>query len=116
MCFFGLIGSAIGLFLPKTWELMARSPIPVPLQIVMMYVGLTVSLVSAVGMLMGKNWARLLYVAWAAAGFLIRLATAASVSVLPGLVIYLVIVFFLFRPNANRYFKGKEAAVGTTGQ
>lgn len=84
---------------------MAKSPVPIPVQFIMLYVGLTVMLVCGIGMLKGKNWARLLYVIWSAVGLVIGLATSPMKAMLiPGLLVVLIFVFFLFRPNANRYF------------
>jgi hypothetical protein len=45
-------------------ELMAKSPIPVPLQYVMLYLGLAIEILSAIFMLRAANWARLLHIGW----------------------------------------------------
>jgi hypothetical protein len=95
---------------PQVRDLMARSPIPIPVQYVISYAGLAVMIASGVGMLKGQNWARLLYVIWTAVSILLGLATApVRVMLIPGVILYGVIVFFLFRPKANQYFTESEA-------
>jgi hypothetical protein len=99
---------------PITKGLMASSPLPVPVQYAIMYVGILVMIASGLAMLKGQNWARLLYVIWGAVGSLIGLATSPmKVAMIPGLIIYAVIVFSLFRPKVNRYFDRSEAASAT---
>jgi len=104
-----LVTSTITLNNPMAQELMAKSPIPVNIQYIMMYVGLLIMLVCGVAMLKGKNWARLLYVGWSAIGFVIGIATSPiKTAMIPGLVVFLIIAFFLFRPKANEYFKATQ--------
>lgn len=92
---------------PKAMELMSQSPLPLPVQYAMIYLGLAVTFVSGIAMLKGKNWARLLYVGWSIIGFIIGIATSpAKVMMLPGIVIFAILAFFLFRPKANAYFAG----------
>jgi hypothetical protein len=92
---------------PMTQELMAKSPIPVSVQYLMLFAGLLISIVSGIFMLKGANWARMLYVIWGAIGFLVSLfTTPAKLMIIPGLVVYAIIVFFLFRPKASAYFAG----------
>lgn len=98
---------------PTTKELMARSPIPIPVQYVMMYVGILVSIISGIAMLKGQNWARFLYVIWGAVGFLVGVTTSPmKLMMLPGFVLFLVVVFFLFRLKANQYFTATEITDG----
>ena len=84
---------------------MAKSPIHIPIQFIMMYGGLAVSIISGFFMLKGANWARLLFVIWSAIGFLIGIATSpAKMMLIPGAIVYGIEVFFLFQPNANKFF------------
>jgi len=100
-----LIASTLMLNNPAAKELMTRSPIPLPVQYAMLYLGLFVSIASGLAMLKAQNWGRLLYVVWTAVSFLINFATSPiKTAIIPGFVLYLVIVFFLFRPKANQYF------------
>lgn len=86
-------------------ELMGKSPIPIPVQIALNYLGLVVTIVSGAVMLKGWNWGRLLYIGWSAVSFMIGIITSpVKWALIPGLVIFLVLAFFLFRPKANEYF------------
>ncbi len=100
---------AININNPVIRELMKQSPIPVSIQYAMMYAGLLISIVSGIAMLKGQNWARLLYVTWSIIGFMTGMATSpAKIAMIPGFVIFAVIAFLLFRPNANKYFTGAD--------
>ncbi len=100
-----LITSTASLNNPMVKELMAKSPIPIPVQYAMMYIGLLVSIVSGIGMLKKQNWARFLYIICGAIGFLIGLFTSPmKMALIPGLLFFAIIVFFLFRPIAKQYF------------
>lgn len=90
---------------PTALELMGKSPISIPVQIALNYLGLVVTIVSGAVMLKGWNWGRLLYVGWSAISFMIGVITSpVKWALIPGLVIFLVLAFFLFRPKANEYF------------
>jgi hypothetical protein len=52
-----LAASTLMLNNPMTRQLMMQSPISIPVQYAMMYIGLLVTLTSGAGMLKGKNWA-----------------------------------------------------------
>ena len=52
------------------------SLIPIPLQYVMVYLGLSISILYAIFMLRAAAWTRLLYIAWSEVEFLIRLLTS----------------------------------------
>jgi hypothetical protein len=102
-----LITSTWALTRPITKELMARNPLPLPVQYAMLYVGLVVTITSGFAMLRGHNWGRLLYVIWSGVGFVIGLAFfTMKMGMIPGIVFYVVIVLFLFRPKANQFFAG----------
>ena len=104
-----LISSAISLNNPIAREMMAKSPIPVNVQFVMMFVGILIMIVCGAAMLKRQNWARLLYIGWSIAGFAVGLATSpVKAAMIPGIIIFLIIVFFLFRPKANEYFKATK--------
>jgi hypothetical protein len=71
----------------------------------MMFIGLVVMVMSGVGMLKGQGWARLLYVVWGVIGMLIGFATSPiKAALIPGLVFFGIVIFFLYRPASNRYF------------
>ncbi len=95
-------------------ELMSRSIMPISIQYLMIYVGLLIMIVCGIAMLKGQNWARLLYVIWSIIGFVIGIATSPmKAAMIPGIVIFLIAVFFLFRAKANVYFAGTEVQSGT---
>jgi hypothetical protein len=105
-----LIASTLTLNNPAAQEIMSASPIPVSIQYAMMYAGLLITLISGIAMLKRQNWARLLYVGWSLLGFIISLATTSmKVLMIPGIIVFLIFVFFLFRHKANEYFKAAEA-------
>src|SRR5262245_33240900 len=90
---------------PAARELISKSPSPVPVQYAITYIGLLIMLVCGVAMLKGQNWGRWLYVVGTAAGFLIGVITSPlKQAMIPGFVVFVVLTFFLFRPQANRYF------------
>jgi len=99
---------------PAARELISKSPIPVPIQYAMTYVGLLITLVSGIAILKGQNWGRWLYVVGTAVGFLIGIMTSpVKEAMIPGFVVFVVATFFLFRPNANKYFSDTESAHDT---
>jgi len=84
---------------------MAKSPILVWVLYAMIYIGILAAVASGIGMLKKQNWARFLNVIWGAIGLLVPLfTTPLKMELIPGLLFYAIIVFFLFRPVANRYF------------
>jgi len=101
---------------PAARELMSKSAIPVQVQYAMTYVFLLVMLVAGVAILKGQNWGRWLYVIGTALGFLIGIMTSPlKEAMIPGFVVFVVVTFFLFRPNANKYFSDQESAHDTQG-
>ncbi|MBN1378683.1 MAG: hypothetical protein JXA04_05565 [Gammaproteobacteria bacterium] len=110
MAAISLITSTLSMNNPIAREIMEKSPLPINIQYAFMFVGLAVMLISGVVMLKGQNWGRWLYVGWSLFGFVIGITTSPmKVAMIPGLVIFLILVFFLFRPIANKYFKKAEA-------
>jgi hypothetical protein len=96
---------------PMARELMAKSMVPIPAQYFMIFAGLLVSILSGIFMLKGANWARMLYIIWSALGFLFSLITSpAKLVIIPGFLVYLIVVFFLLRPKATAFFTGTNHA------
>jgi hypothetical protein len=101
---------------PMVKELMAKNPLPIPLQYLMLYLGLIVTIIAGFAMLQGHNWGRFLYVGWSAIGSVIGMVTSPmKPAMIPGLVVFAVIVFFLFRPKANAYFCPRETTDNAQG-
>jgi hypothetical protein len=100
---------------PEAKELMSKSPIPVPVQFAMFYVGSAISIVAGIFMLRGRNWARLLYVIASGLGLIIGFATSpVKTALIPGTLMFAVVCFFLFRPKANEYFRAPAVPVPTS--
>ena len=109
-----LVTSTINLNNPIAEELMSRSPIPVTVQYTILYIGLLVMLVSGIAMLKGRNWARYLCVVWFVVGFMFSMATSPmKAAMIPGLVFFIIMAFFLFCPKAKAYFTGTGVLSGT---
>jgi uncharacterized membrane protein YeiH len=67
-----------------------------------------VTLVCVYGFFKGQPWSRVLYVLWSVVGLIVSWNTSPSkVSVLVGLIILIVVAFFLFRENANDWFQAR---------
>jgi len=110
-----LVVSSFSFRLPETKELMSKSPIPVPVQVAMLYIGTTISIVAGIFMLRGRNWARLLYVIASGLGLIIGFATSPmKAALIPGTLMFAVICFFLFRPKANEYFRASTVPAPTS--
>jgi len=87
-------------------EVMGRSPIPVSVQYIMMYLGMSIILISGFAMLKGKNWGRSIYILWSVISLVVGIATTTvKFNMIPGIIGFLIITFFLFCPKANEYFK-----------
>jgi hypothetical protein len=100
-----LLGSTMAINNPMAQEQMAKSPIPIPLLYVMLYLGLSISILCAIFMLRAANWTRLLYIGWSGIEFLVLLLTSpVKPMLIPGILMYAVFVFFLLRPKASAYF------------
>lgn len=111
-----MVSSTVSLNISMVRELMAKSPVPILLQFVMIYVGLLITIVSGIAMLKGQTWARLLYVGWSIIGFVVGVLTSPmKAAMIPGLVVFAVITFFLFRPKANEYFSKREIVDSAEG-
>ncbi|MFC1539362.1 hypothetical protein ACFL6H_08055 [Candidatus Latescibacterota bacterium] len=106
-----LISSTVSLMNPNPMlkEIMERNPIPIPIQLLLSYLQSLAIIVTGIAILKGKNWARFLYIIWSAIGFILFIpASPIKIFIIPHLVIFLIVVFILFRSPANNYFKGME--------
>lgn len=106
----GYLSTALQQSDPQVQEALKASPLPVPVQFGIMVAGIAIQFACGYAMLGGKNWARLLYVAWNLVGIGTAFFTVpVKLLLVPGIAIFGVIVFFLYRPAANVFF----AADGT---
>lgn len=100
-----LVVASTNLHNPLANQLRAMDPIPVPLQFAIEYAGLVITFVAGIAMLKGHNWGRWVYVIWSIIAIVVGFATSPiKPAIIPGLVLFLIFVFFLFRPTANAYF------------
>jgi hypothetical protein len=105
MGIFSMFATSANLKNPQIIEYMSQSPLPLPIQYAILALGVMVMTISGLGILKGKNWARLLYVGWGLGSFLMSLAIGTlQISMIPGLIIFLVIAYFLFRSDAHVHF------------
>ena len=106
-----LITTTYSLGNPMVRELMAKSALPIHVQVSMMYAGAGVSLLCGLGILFRRRWARLLYTLWGAGAYAVGvMSTPQKMTLLPGFVLFLVVVFLLFRAAANAWFKAPANA------
>ena len=94
---------------PMMRDLLSKSAIPIPVQFAISYIGLLIMITSGIAMLKGCNWARILYTVWGATGLAIGIVTSPmKMALIPGIVCFAIVVFFLFRPKATAYFSPAE--------
>ncbi len=92
----------------KLKETLNHNNISILLQFMLNLFQLLLPLISGIGMLKRQNWARFLYlIGW----IFFTVIHIAKIQITPGsilgMVMFLITIFFLFRPNANDYFLGK---------
>lgn len=105
-----LVASLLTMNNPNVKVMMENNPLPMSVQYALMYVGLAILIISGFGMLKGKNWARLLYVAWGVFSIALNVITTPKLTtmMIPGMVFLAIVIFFLFLPKSNAFFSGKE--------
>lgn len=90
---------------PLVTEMAMKSPIPIPIQYVLETLGLAINVVTGLALLKGKSWGRNLFVIWSVVGFVIALVASPFKAPLIGRAIFVaIVVYFLFRAPASRYF------------
>jgi multisubunit Na+/H+ antiporter MnhG subunit len=104
-----LVTSAMTYDNPDIVKVMELSTIPVSIQYMLMIVGVAITTVSGIGMLYGKNFARILYVGWSLLAIVFSLLTSPVKAMMtPAIFVFLIITFFLFRKNSNIYFSDND--------
>lgn len=107
-------GTLMNINNPLVKESMSRGPFPLPVQYVLLALGIGVMIICGAAMLKGQNWARYLYVGWTGVALFISLwTTPVKAALLPGFVLYAVAVFILFRPRARDFFAKRDGTEGT---
>jgi hypothetical protein len=84
---------------------LSRDPIPLQLHYGLIYFNILSSIGCGVGMLMGNNWARLIYtglsIFWIVTGFLFPSSQSQAI---PIAIVTSIAIFLLYQPKATRYF------------
>jgi uncharacterized membrane protein (DUF2068 family) len=107
----GLLGAVMMMNNPDAIEALGQSKLGAGTQQTIGLISSVVTAISGYGMLQGKNWGRLLYVVSGVVGIAINLyALPLGAAQYLSIALFLVILFFLYRPAANAYFAGKSAA------
>ncbi len=89
---------------------MAKSPIPIPLQYVVLYLGLSIEIpchFHVAGSELGKPSLHCLGVIGLLFGLL---ASPVKPMLIPGILMYSIFVFFVLRPKASAYFRHSDNA------
>ena len=108
MAIFGLISQLTMQDNPVAQQILAESPLPASVHMILGIIGSIVGAVSGYGVLKGMNWSRFLYVGWSVVGMIIGLLTTPFTSIMVLSLVFLgVFAFFLFRPAANDWFNGQ---------
>lgn len=117
-CWFLILASLVSL--PSAWlgrndpamlAWMAQGPIPVAVQVAILFANLGITLLTAVAMLQGYRGARTVYVVWSVIDTAVALATVPDrMVVLPGIFLFVVICAFLYSPKSNAWFSPRRAA------
>ncbi len=110
---FGLLGMLMFAGLmnsPLVHQALEASRVPVPVQLALGFTGTVVYLVCGISLLKRQGWARFVYAAWGVVSIVYMLLSSPypSLLMIPSVALYVVIVFFLFRPEARAYFAGRS--------
>lgn len=106
---YSLVVSLLTMNNPAIQDIMQHNTLPMTVQYVLMYAGVAVLIISGIGILTRRNWARFLYLIWGSIGIIIQLVTAhAGMILIPGVIFFVIIVYFLFRAKASAYFVGSK--------
>ncbi len=94
---------------PQVHKIMELSSIPIIAQYIFMILGIAITLFCGFLLLKAKNVGRVLYVGWGIASLVIGLIISpAKAMLIPGVVFFVIITIFLYRPNANEYFSSNQ--------
>ncbi|MXV13177.1 hypothetical protein DYQ93_19410 [Xanthomonas sp. LMG 8992] len=94
---------------------MRQDPVPLSIQDALGCHGAVVQLACAAGIFGGFGWARARYVVWGLVGTAVGVAASPmTLALIPGMALFAVVVFLLFRPAANAFFASRGAANHTS--
>jgi len=110
-CAISLVTTLVSYNNSQVQEIMARSPVPVSVQMAIGVGVAAINLICGVFMLKGANWSRLTFVTISVISFAYSFyASPIKLILIPALLILALIIFFLFRPEANAFFTGRSSA------
>jgi hypothetical protein len=103
-----------GVFLIDSWnDLKVKGTL---LQFILTFFQMLFPFISGIGLLKRQNWARFLYLICWILLFVIHilrniyiLRNPMTTGLIGGSVLFLITIFFLFRPKANDYFAGRDS-------
>jgi len=105
---FGMIMLLVSLHNPTMQASLKQSSMPIPVQLIWICIAALINLICGIAFLKGKNWARFIYLIFGSLGFAISLLTMHSsmrLAALPGIVVFIMLICFLFTAKANAFFK-----------
>jgi hypothetical protein len=84
---------------------MAATPLPIPVQVAQYFLGLIVPLITGIFMYEGANWARVVYIGWGIANYLLAAIVTSDVNrLMPQLPIFAFFSALLLLPGPRAYF------------
>ena len=87
-------------------RLLALNHLSLHTQYSMLIISAVISGVAGMGVLRQQGWARWVYLFWSIIGFAVYSLTGAfEPDMVPGMLLAIVIIVFLFAPGANRYYR-----------
>jgi len=97
-----------GVFLIDNWnDLKVKEKL---LQFMLAFFQMLFPFISGIGMLKRQNWARFLYlICWIFLFVIYIVRNPMTTGLIGATVLFLITIFFLFRPQANDYFAGRDS-------
>ena len=94
---------------PAGHDALAKNHMPPPVQLGMLFAALVIVIGCAIGFLLRQNWARYVFVVWSVGYFVYDFGVSATSDwlLIPNLVLFVITLVIIFRPDANRYFSHK---------
>ena len=97
-----------GVFLIDNWNVLKVKE--TLLQFMLTFFQMLFPLISGIGMLKRQNWSRFFYLIYWILFFVIYIVrNPMTTGLIGGTVLFLITIFFLFRPKANDYFAGRDS-------
>lgn len=96
---------------PVVVEILAQSPVPISIQYAMMALTIIILFASAILMLRGNILGRNMYLIFSVISIIYSLLTSPLIKMqIPSIILFFVIAFFLFRPNAKHFFANNNSS------